>query len=73
MPLLGPFPYLKIHPTVPLAPGYVVTLSWDRHADDFTAILDSGADMTCIPKQLVRTFSLNITDWRDVKGATRFC
>lgn len=70
MPLLGPFPYIEIHKTVPLGPGHIVHLSWDKHSDDFTAIIDSGADMTCIPTRLVKLWSLNVTGRRNVKGST---
>lgn len=67
-PLLGPFPYLKLNPDVPPCPGYTVTLDWDGHAEDVTAILDSGADITFIPKRFIYDFSLIKTDEVDVGG-----
>lgn len=64
----GPFNYL--HSINPPFPGCDVSLSYDNHTIERPAIIDSGADLTCIPVNLVKQLSLKKVLELDVGGAT---
>jgi Retroviral aspartyl protease. len=64
----GTFLYSRI--VTPPSPICSVTLSYDDRSGDYGAILDSGADFTCVPAGIVRALALRkITDI-DVGGST---
>jgi hypothetical protein len=65
----GPFPYLVDDLENP-APGCSVILSYDAHEKSWLAILDSGADYTSIPIDIVSEFALDQLGEVEVLGAT---
>jgi hypothetical protein len=65
----GPFPYLIDDLYVP-GPGCSVTLSFDTHTRPFPALLDSGADLTSVPLDIIEEFQLYKEGDMPVSGAT---
>jgi hypothetical protein len=71
VPVHGPFPYLEKGDDEDYpAPGCTVTVSYDRYTRDYTALIDSGAEYTSVPVELVDDFQLEQRGEIDVIGAT---
>ncbi|MEW6127723.1 MAG: retroviral-like aspartic protease family protein [Acidobacteriota bacterium] len=54
----GPFPYSIIPPYDCPAPVCSVQISYSNLSTNCDAIIDSGADMTCIPERIVKDMAL---------------
>lgn len=71
MPVHGPCPYLEPQEDETYrAPGCTVIVSYDMHSRDYPAIIDSGAEYTSIPIELVDAFSLEQCGEIEVSGTT---
>ena len=67
--MAGPYPYFNGDLDYP-APGCLVTVSYDAHMREWPALLDSGADYTCVPIDLINEFALEKKGELPVEGAT---
>ena len=60
------FSYISIHPTLPVAPQIQLEVRAPRNEAlevSVTAILDSGADQTCLPEQVFSQFDERYLDY----------
>jgi Retroviral aspartyl protease len=67
--LPGPFSYLNDNSEHP-APGCSVRVSYDEQAEECPGILDSGADYTSVPIDLIEILAVEQCGELEVEGAT---